>query len=106
MTKFSKDNQPTIRNNGPAVAESNVRRKIVTDALMVALNREIEKEGKMTKRINILADKVVLKAIDGDVPAFKEVRDTIDGKPQQSIDHTGDLGVNMVAEIKLIPSAD
>ena len=88
-TKFSSTNQPAIRNNGPAVAASNKKRKLITDATMLALHREVEDaDGVMTKRINIIADKVVDKAIEGDIPAFKEVRDTVDGRPNQSIDTT------------------
>ena len=42
------------------------------------------------RNINIIADKVVQKAVDGDVSAFKEVRDTVDGKPAQAVTLSGD----------------
>ena len=89
MTEFSTTYQPA---DGDTKGQGPKRRKIVTDALMLALNREIEAEGKMTKRINILADKVVLKAIEGDVPAFNAVADRIEGKPSQALEHTGNDG--------------
>lgn len=92
MAEFTKDYQPATRGHGEDIAKSNKRRKIVTDALMLALNREIEKDGVLTKRINVIADQVVLKACEGDVSAFKEVRDTVDGRPLQAVEHSGPDG--------------
>lgn len=98
MPEFSSDNQPATRGAGEAIANSNRKRKIVTDALMLALNREIEHEGELTKRINVIADRIVLKACEGDVPAFKEVRDTVDGKPVQAVEASGPNGAPIQTE--------
>lgn len=94
-TKFSKEKQPPIRNNGEAVVGSNKRRTIMTDALMIALNREVEgivdADGKPTRRLTQIADKLVAKAgDDGDTQAIKEIFDRTEGKAAQAIIHQGD----------------
>jgi|TARA_R100001086_G_scaffold244925_1_gene175258 hypothetical protein len=58
---------------------------------MVAVNREAEK-GKPTKKIAKMADKLVDKAVGGDVAAIKEVGDRLDGKSAQVITGDGDGG--------------
>lgn len=59
------------------------------DALMVALNREAkDADGKPTKRLYIIAEKLASKAESGDpdaLSAIREVFDRVDGKPAQSL---------------------
>lgn len=59
------------------------------DALMVALNRAAkDADGKPTKRLYIIAEKLASKAESGDndaLGAIREIFDRIDGKPAQSI---------------------
>lgn len=57
--------------------------KIWRDAIMRAVNR-ISKDGK-TKHLEILANRLVLRAAEGDVGALKEIGDRMDGRPTQSI---------------------
>lgn len=60
--------------------------KIFRDALMLAVKREIVgSDGKKTSKINAIAAKVVDKAVEGHDAAYQLVRDTLDGKPVQSI---------------------
>jgi hypothetical protein len=47
-------------------------------------------EGKIRKRLNIIADNLCKLAMAGDMQAIKEVGDRIDGKPAQALQHTGD----------------
>lgn len=55
--------------------------KLMRDALMVALHREaVDADGKPTKKLAKIADALVDKAIEGDVPAIKEILDRVDGK--------------------------
>ena len=55
--------------------------KLCRDALALALNREAKgADGKPTKRLNIIADKLVRNAMSGDMTAIKEIFDRIDGK--------------------------
>ncbi len=60
--------------------------KLMRDALMVALKREAEgADGKPTKKLSLLADRIIEKGLSGDVQAWKEIRDTVDGRPAQAI---------------------
>ncbi len=59
--------------------------KLFRDALMIAVNREDNVDGKKIKRIMRLASKLVDVGLEGDTSALKEIRDTLDGKPAQSI---------------------
>jgi N-acetylglucosamine kinase-like BadF-type ATPase len=94
MVEFTKDYQPPHEKkaNGPKT------RKIMTDALMVALNREVdhivdgETKPKPTKRLAIIADKLTQKAAEGDTQAIKEVFDRTEGKAAQALELTGDGG--------------
>lgn len=65
--------------------------KLMRDAIMVALHREAEgADGKKTKKLNIIATKLVDAAASGDIQAIKEIADRVDGKPAQALQHTGD----------------
>lgn len=56
------------------------------DAIMLALNKiEMLEDGTETKRLNLLAEATVKKALTGDVPAIKEVADRVDGKVPQGV---------------------
>jgi len=56
------------------------------DAIMVALNREAaDAEGKPTRKLYLIADKLVDLAASGDMQAIKEVNDRVDGKAPQTI---------------------
>ena len=58
--------------------------KLMRDALILALNREAEDgEGRPTKRLHVIAGKLVEKACAGDIAAIKEICDRVDGKPTQ-----------------------
>jgi N-acetylglucosamine kinase-like BadF-type ATPase len=89
-TKFSKDNQPS---DGARI-EGRVKRKVMTEALMVALNREaddiVDDDGKPTKQLALIAKKLVEKAVEGDTVAIKEVFDRTEGKAAQAMTLLGD----------------
>tara|TARA_Y100000401_G_scaffold117219_1_gene125174 strand:+ start:646 stop:912 length:267 start_codon:yes stop_codon:yes gene_type:complete len=57
--------------------------KLMRDAIMISLKREAEK-GSKTKRLQIVADQLVKKAMDGDIQAIKEINDRVDGKSHQT----------------------
>lgn len=60
--------------------------KLVRDALMIALHREVEGlDGKRTRKLQELAEKWVEVACDGDVQAMIAIADRIDGKPVQQV---------------------
>lgn len=65
--------------------------KTMRDAIMLALHRTKEVDGETRKKVQVVADKLVDKACDGDVVAIKEVIDRIDGKAPVGVDLTNHL---------------
>lgn len=69
--------------------------KLMRDALVLELHQEAQDaDGVMTKKLRQIARKLVDKAIEGDVPAIKEINDRVDGKAHQSIDMSGSLSIS------------
>ena len=69
--------------NNPRGAKSD---KLWRDAIMVAVKRETTgADGKPTKKLALLADKLVNEAINGNVAAIKEIGDRLDGRATQPI---------------------
>lgn len=66
-------------------AKGNKPDKIFRDALMLVLNREDLEDGKKVRKIDRLASMLVKNGLGGDTGAIKEIRDTVDGKPAQSV---------------------
>jgi hypothetical protein len=55
--------------------------KLMRDALLIALKREITAaDGRKTRRLSLIAEKLVELAADGDIGAIREVFDRIDGR--------------------------
>lgn len=82
MTEFSDTYQPADE----ARKLGRNKRKVMTSALMLALEREVEiGEGKPTKRITVIAEALAAKAAEGDMVAIKEVFDRTEGKAAQAI---------------------
>lgn len=60
--------------------------KLMRDALMIALKREATgADGKPTTKLMLIADALVEKGMTGDVSAAVTIRDTVDGKPTQTL---------------------
>ncbi len=64
------------------------REKIVREALMLAAKRVHEGDPDGRIKLNVAAAKIVELAVEGDLAAFKEIADRIDGKAPQSVDVT------------------
>ena len=62
------------------------------------------KKDKREKKL-LMAEAMVEKAIDGDVPAFREVADRMEGKPIQPTDITS-LGEKLVTGVICLPVQD
>jgi len=59
------------------------RGKILTDALITALQREAKDcDGKPTRRLYVVADALVRRAQEGDIAAIREVFDRVEGKAE------------------------
>lgn len=78
--------------------------KLMRNALILALNREAEDaDGRITRKLNLVAAKLVEKAIEGDVPAIREINDRVDGKvPQAVIGNDDSDPISIVATIKRV----
>ena len=55
-----------------------------------ALRRAINEAGADRSVLLDIAKQLLAKALEGDLAAIKEVRDTLDGKPAQSVTLAGD----------------
>src|SRR5574337_395560 len=67
--------------------------KIMRDALAIELAQEIDDplaQGKRVRKAGLVMRALVLKGIDGDVPAIREINDRMDGKVPQTV--TGEDG--------------
>ena len=100
MPEFSESNQPPNGTKSKGVAKGNKRRRLVSDAIMVALKREATciVDGKPTKQLNNLATKLVEKAVEGDIQAIREVLDRTEGKAMQAIELSGEQGGALIVQ--------
>jgi hypothetical protein len=75
--------------------------KFMRDALILALHRTA-KDGR-TKQLNRVADALVGRAAEGDVPAIKEIFDRVDGKAIQQISgpEGGPIEIERPSDIEL-----
>lgn len=73
--------------------------KIWTDALRRALHRESNGKGS-PKWLEVIADRVVEAAADGDAQAYKEIGDRIEGKPVARHEVAGDDEAPLVTEVR------
>ena len=71
--------------------------KIWGDAIRIAVNEAVE--GGDRKKLRALADKLVEKALSGDITAMKEIGDRLDGKAAQSVD----MSVGTTSYVALMP---
>lgn len=65
------------------------RPSIMTEALMVALLRPHENDPAGRSKAAVAAEELVELAIKGDVPAWREIINRIEGMPSQQVQHTG-----------------
>ncbi len=67
-----------------------------------AINRAIASRSKRegVEILESLADKLIDAALDGDLPALKEIGDRLDGKPSQQIVGAGDIGEHLISIIE------
>lgn len=71
--------------------------KLMRDALMIALKREATGAGGVkTRKLNLIASKLVDLAVAGDMQAIKEIGDRVDGRPAQMVVGDQDQPVGFV----------
>ncbi len=75
--------------------------KLWRDAIMVAVKRQAT-DGKKTKKLAMLADKLIERALEGDITAMKEIGDRLDGKPAQAVELGGKDGKDLSFTITFV----
>ena len=78
--------------------------KIWSNAVHRAVKRRLENEEGKPQKIERLADKLVELALEGDIPAIKEVGDRLDGKPAQALIGDPDRPIATVTRVEIIPA--
>lgn len=64
-----------------------------------ALRMEIAEAEDNPRSLRKIAQKLLDKAVAGDVQAMREVADRLDGKPAQAVEYTGETTVRYVARV-------
>lgn len=72
---------------------------------MVAVKQQAT-DGKKTKKLAMLARKLVEKALGGDIAALKEIGDRLDGKPAQAVELGGKDGKDLSFTITFVKPDD
>ena len=65
-----------------------------------AINRALLAEDG--KKLRELAERLINRALDGDVTALKEIGDRVDGKVVQQLEHSGPDGGAIPAKVEVI----
>jgi hypothetical protein len=80
------------------------KQKPFTDALNMALRDDANGPERKLTKMDLVASALLSKAIDGDVPAIKEVADRIQGKVPQALtndeDDQGNLAELLIRVVK------
>jgi hypothetical protein len=79
-----------------SVGENFKKQRPWSDAIKRALARRADGDGR---DLNALADVLVDKALEGDLPALKELGDRLDGKPAQALDVGGQADNPVITEV-------
>jgi len=74
---------------GAPIGNQNARKRHWSNAIESAVMTDDPVAKR--KRLNLIADRLVQMAQDGDIQAMREIGDRLDGKPSQSIDLTADV---------------
>ena len=65
-----------------------------------AINRALVAEDG--KKLRAIAEKLIERALDGDVPALKEIGDRLEGKPAQALTVAGDPDNPMQSRVEVV----
>ncbi len=84
----------------PVPAPQRRSKKIMRDAISLALNRTEVVGGEHVKRVYLVGEKLVRLAISGDMAAIREINERIDGKVAQAIVGSDDHPPIMVASMR------
>ena len=73
------------------------KEKSWADAIRIAVNEAYE--GGDRKKLRVLADRLVDKALEGEIAAMKEIGDRLDGKAAQSVEMSGEVAPSYVVRL-------
>ena len=76
----------------------NTRRRIWTEAITEALKKRIPSKD-IVEALTPIAEKLLDKCMEGDVPAFKELADRLEGKAVEYVNISGDVREMSDAEL-------
>ena len=76
------------------------------DALRKALASYELGNIKRKKALHHVAESLITKAIDGDIPAIKEIGDRLDGKPAQAITGPSGEPITLVERVIVVQAID
>ena len=81
--------------------------KLIGDALRLAAKRVSEGDPLGRTNLAIAAEKIVELACTGDIAAFREMADRIDGKPKQQTELSGPDGeaIPVGVDVRIVSSA-
>jgi hypothetical protein len=92
---------PFVKGQSGNPAGRGVGEKPFRNALLASL----KKADGDAEKIQLVADKLVANAINGDTTAIREIADRLDGKPAQAVDVSGDDS-RIIVEIRRFDRPD
>ena len=83
--------------------------RAIRDAInyeLAAIGRKIDgSDPAIKKGMRALVKPLVASAQEGNIAAFKEIADRVDGKPTQALEIGGELNIPMSGTVKLVKSS-
>jgi hypothetical protein len=75
----------------PLGNQNGAKARMFEQALVRAIKQRDLKDGD-GETLRKIAERLLDRALEGDLMAFKEARDTLDGKPKQQVEQSGPQG--------------
>lgn len=88
----------------PLGNQNKAENRIWREALRQALDRRTKSRADGKAELDLLADKLIDACLEGQIPAFREFGDRVEGKPAQQIQLADNEGGKL--EIRVISYAD
>lgn len=83
-----KERRELAQKAGKASGEARKEKKLIQEALRKALTGKYDVDGQTLDGYNAMAMMMLKEALSGNVQAFKEIRDSVEGKPIDRINAT------------------
>ena len=76
--------------------------KVWADAVRRAVNRRMEGVEGQPKRLELIAQRLIDMALDGDAASIREIGDRLDGRATQSVDSNINVKGSLTLEKKIV----